>query len=237
MAEQLLYQTLYNDLKHLIFEGKIAHGDLLPSENELCEKYKITRTTVRRALDELVKDRLISKEKGRGSVVRREHKSLGILSVKGFSQVAMGSNKTVSTKFIQYPKIQPWSENFFFDLSDTEKSQPCIAMKRLRLVSDEIVMLEHTFFLAKGFESICTEPFVNGSLFETFSIKFGINISGAEQDLRAILANEQISKEMLLTGNEPLLDIYIRFLTNKKDFKIYTKIICNTNHYSISNTI
>ena len=47
-------QTKYGDLIHylenLIAEGKLNAGDRLPSENELTERFGISRQTVRKAI-------------------------------------------------------------------------------------------------------------------------------------------------------------------------------------------
>ena len=48
--KQSVFATIANDIKKDILEKKYATGGLLPSENTLCAKYDVTRTTVRRAL-------------------------------------------------------------------------------------------------------------------------------------------------------------------------------------------
>ena len=49
---------LYSQLKNLIVEkienGEYAEGSKIPSEEELCELYKISRPTIRQAINELV---------------------------------------------------------------------------------------------------------------------------------------------------------------------------------------
>ena len=72
----LKYQKIYSELKIQIQQGLYKSGDLLPSENELCSKYSITRTTSRKALDELFKEGFIEKKQGLGSVVIERRKSL-----------------------------------------------------------------------------------------------------------------------------------------------------------------
>lgn len=42
-------------MKEKIQHGNLQVGDYLPSENELCADFSITRTTVRKALDNLLK--------------------------------------------------------------------------------------------------------------------------------------------------------------------------------------
>ena len=227
-------------MRKQIYEGVFKDGDLLPSEYELCATFKVTRSTVRKALDELAKDNLISKEKGRGSVVKREHKSLGLLGVKGFSQIVSGKNQRVTTSVIQAPKIQNWSDDFFYTISKEELDTQCVFIKRLRCVEDDIVMLENTFipaFSNYNLDKLPITDFVNGSLFETLHLTFGITIQGVEEDLRAISASEDIAKHMQIDVGQPILNIYLKFNTNKKDLFIYSNMLCNTEKYTIGNLI
>mgnify|MGYP000721211935 CR=1 FL=1 len=55
MADKL-YRQVYQELKSRIQDGKYTLGSYLPSENELCNTHGITRTTARRALQELQKE-------------------------------------------------------------------------------------------------------------------------------------------------------------------------------------
>ena len=53
------YAVIYNALRKQIFNGAFSPGDLLPSENQLCTKYNVSRETVRRGLKELDREGLI----------------------------------------------------------------------------------------------------------------------------------------------------------------------------------
>lgn len=63
-------QKLYEDLRTEILERKLLPGMLLPSENELCEKYSISRPTVRRVQEKLCAQNLIEKRPGVGTFVK-----------------------------------------------------------------------------------------------------------------------------------------------------------------------
>ena len=65
------YRQLYEILRKHIMNGVYEEGSLLPSENEFCAAHNMTRPTVRHALDSLVKDGLILKKQGKGSIVRK----------------------------------------------------------------------------------------------------------------------------------------------------------------------
>lgn len=63
------YRAVYLELKAAIEEGGYLQGSFLPTEVELMEKYKISRTTVRKAMALLRQDGLIRTDQGRGAEV------------------------------------------------------------------------------------------------------------------------------------------------------------------------
>ncbi|HZG55047.1 GntR family transcriptional regulator [Paenibacillus sp.] len=64
-----LYGTLIDQLTKDIIQGVYAGGSPLPTEQLLCERHGLSRVTVRKALEELKKDGLISSVQGQGTVV------------------------------------------------------------------------------------------------------------------------------------------------------------------------
>lgn len=66
-GQKLKYYTLSEDLKRMILDGDIQAGDRLPSENELSERYSISRHTVRKALAILQNEGYIYAEHGKGT--------------------------------------------------------------------------------------------------------------------------------------------------------------------------
>lgn len=63
------YSQLANILREQILSGYIKPGQFLMSENELCNHYHISRTSVRKSLNELLKENLIVKKAGQGTIV------------------------------------------------------------------------------------------------------------------------------------------------------------------------
>ena len=77
------HRRLYELLRKHITDGVYREGDLLPSENELCQLYGMTRPTVRQALSTLANDGYIRRYQGKGSIVHELPREIGILSVSG----------------------------------------------------------------------------------------------------------------------------------------------------------
>jgi len=63
----LLHRQLYLLLKEQIVGGHYRSGDLLPTQEALCEQFAISRITVRRALDDLVTDGYVRNRQGVGA--------------------------------------------------------------------------------------------------------------------------------------------------------------------------
>ncbi len=66
------YKALYDWIAKSIDSRKVAFGEKLPSENMLCQKFGISRQTVRNALAELEKAEYVSRFKGKGTFVKKK---------------------------------------------------------------------------------------------------------------------------------------------------------------------
>jgi GntR family transcriptional regulator len=64
-----LYHQLFLVLREKIHAGEFALGSVLPGEQELTGIFQVSRITVKRALNELAAAGLVSRHRGRGTVV------------------------------------------------------------------------------------------------------------------------------------------------------------------------
>ncbi|WP_431277606.1 GntR family transcriptional regulator [Leifsonia poae] len=62
-------QEIAGELRDAILSGTYTNGSLLPGENELAQRFSVSRGTIRRALDTLAEDNLIDTRTGIGSFV------------------------------------------------------------------------------------------------------------------------------------------------------------------------
>jgi len=69
-GKQPLYAQIADQLRDAIHRGDLAPGGQLPTEQQLIERYGVSRNTVRLALGRLNSEGLISSSQGRGSFVR-----------------------------------------------------------------------------------------------------------------------------------------------------------------------
>lgn len=227
------YLTIRDYIRKRIQGGTYAVGSYLPSENEICGQFSTTRTTVRKALDELLKEGFIEKEQGKGSKVVERRKSLGLLTVKGFS----GSiDYEVRTMVTEGPKIGQWDPIIPFILTEAEKKSNCVYFQRVRHINNRPVVLENNWYSNDALRVIDSDAFIEGSFFKTLSQKYFIEILGAEQELRSIPAGKEVAKKLGIQQGIPILHISVRFRTSKPGLNLYGDLYCNTTEYPIRNS-
>jgi len=228
------YKELYFTLRKHILEGIYREGDLLPSENELSSIYKMTRPTVRQALAMLAGDGLIRKHQGKGSIVHRMPREIGILSVAG-TTTAVG-NRGLKTDIIVKPSVISWPEDFMFPLSETEKESGCIYMERLRLLEGTPIFYDINYIANINLPRFTSRQFKDRSLFKILRDHYGVEIKGGEQRIRAIPATDRISRFLKLKKGSPVLHLERKMETNVNGLFVYSSIYCNTEKYSIFGT-
>jgi len=64
-----LYYQVARDLERQIASKQLRPGDLVPTEQQLCETYSVSRITVRKAMEDLMSKRLIVRQRGVGTFV------------------------------------------------------------------------------------------------------------------------------------------------------------------------
>ncbi len=226
------YQAIKEGLKKQIQQGVFRVGDYLPSESDLCNRFSITRTTVRKAMDELLKEGYIEKHHGKGSKVRERRTSLGLLTVKGFSE-AVGQN--IQTTFLQKPVRSDWSSEITFSVNERDKNKQCIFFERLRKVENLPVVLERNWFSAAALPGFMESEFAEGSFFKTLSQKYFIEVVGSSQELRAEKAENHLAEVMQIESGAPVLHISIRFVTSHPQLTVYSELYCNTKKFPVGN--
>jgi DNA-binding GntR family transcriptional regulator len=67
--QETSYSRVASAIRHLIQDGKLQPGEKLPPEHALCKQFKLSRITIRRALQLLEGERLVESRRGSGTYV------------------------------------------------------------------------------------------------------------------------------------------------------------------------
>lgn len=137
------YSVIYEELKGLIVCGTIKPLEKLPSENELCKRYGVSRHTVRRALAELAAEGLVESSHGRGTYCTQKHMIYG--QTKNIAVITTYISDYIFPRVIRGidEVISAWGYTMF--LKNTGNSQ-----------KNEAVCLEAV--IEKGIDGLIIEP-------------------------------------------------------------------------------
>ena len=83
-----IFRQIGEALRRQIESGQLRQGDVIPSEHELSARFKVSRMTVRAAVDQLVQQGLVTRQQGRGTVVMHQPvvKSARVIGFSSFSE-------------------------------------------------------------------------------------------------------------------------------------------------------
>lgn len=81
-----LYHQLRQALLGTLEQGHWQEGDLIPTEREICDTYGVSRITVRRAINDLVREGFLVSHQGKGTFVARPKIQRQLSKLRSFSE-------------------------------------------------------------------------------------------------------------------------------------------------------
>jgi GntR family transcriptional regulator len=145
--EEALYLTKHRQIIEAltaeIQEGRLKPYDRLPSEKELCEQWQTSRSTVRKAMDQLTDRGKIFRVPGKGSFVSFPKISHDTSQILSFSEKMKAQGLDVVTKLIRKELIEPNEE--VATALKLARSERVLKIQRLRIVRGEPLALQTAF--------------------------------------------------------------------------------------------
>ncbi|MFT8357446.1 GntR family transcriptional regulator [Bifidobacterium aquikefiri] len=168
-------------------------GEQLPTEAELCTQYNVSRITIRRAVDDLIRDGALVRKQGSGTFKTRDDPSTGeVLSehIRGFFRQQSDLGRKVYTKVLQNHLINDALIAAKLDLHD---DADIIELERLRYVNDELQQHVATYLPAQRFSAVLEHDFSHGSLYEFIEQSYAIELSRNEVVVRIEKADPAVA--------------------------------------------
>ncbi|HEY4114194.1 MAG TPA: GntR family transcriptional regulator [Rhizomicrobium sp.] len=175
-----LYQQLQRALRQAIETRTLGPEDALPAERDMAEQLSISRITVRKALDGLVAEGLLTRRQGSGTFVNgRVEKNFSKLT--SFTEDMLARGRTPSSEWLRKSRgtVTP-EESLTMGLSP---GTPVFRFSRLRFADSAPMALEYCTVPAFCLPS---EEAVGSSLYNALD-RAGFRPTRALQRLRAVL--------------------------------------------------
>lgn len=200
---------LYNQLKEIL-RGQILDGtwpplSRMPSENELGQRFDVSRITVRQALNDLQKEGLIFKIHGKGTFVAKPKAFQNVSTLQGLAESLGRQGYEVINRLISFKTVAA-SSQVAQKLNIREGSQVS-EIKRLRLVNREPVSLEVTWLPLDIGQQLEKADLVTRDIFLILENDCGYNLGHAELAIDAILAESELTRLLKIEEGSPIMRI------------------------------
>lgn len=167
-----LYQQLIQNIKNCIEKGIIKENEKLPSENEICKKYDLSRTVVRMALNHLEKNGYIYRVQGKGSFVTTLKIYQNRSYISKFYDDAKTSGKIPLSKILSFKLKEP--NRYIKDKMNLLKNDKVVKLVWIRYGNSEPLIYETIYLnhsLVKGIEKI---DLTSKKLYDILAKEYGI---------------------------------------------------------------
>lgn len=186
-AAEPSYLQVAQKLTRLIDSGEIAAGQSLPSERLLAERLQLSRTTVRRAYDELrAKDYLSTHGRAGVAVKAPPRLSPRLGRLKGFTEEMREMGMTPSTRLLEREILTDRTISSLFGRPTTARF---LYLVRLRL-GDEVPLSREVAWYDLTAAPELADWDVVGSAYQFLYDHCGIALTHGEQTIEAVMSSE-----------------------------------------------
>lgn len=201
---------LYCQLKNLIVE-KIEKGEFeadskIPSEQDFCEQYDISRPTVRQAINDLTASGQLYKMKGKGTFVSAQKISINVKDYTGFTDSILDckdpSSKTILNIEVIDGQEDPRISEIFGLRADTKNE--FAAVTYTNILSNDTLSLNISYIPLSLFPEVC-EDLKSGK--DVLRGKYPLIPNSSKSILDIISTDQREAAYLKLQPGQPLIRI------------------------------
>ena len=213
-----IYHQLEEYIKQQIETGILKEEAVIPSEREYAERFQISRMTVRQAINNLVSEGYLKRQKGRGTFVNRKKVEQELQGMTSFTEDMLSRGMNPSSTLLSF-QIIPADKNTASDLK-IEENDSIYKIKRIRLADGAPMALETAYIPVQIVPGL-TEENSNLSLYQYIEEHLSLSISEANQEIEASVADSYDAENLGINLGDPTLLIgRISYLTDGIPFEL-----------------
>ena len=225
---------LYKEVKRLLTQslaaGKWQAGVALPSETRLGERFRVSIGTVRKAIDELVAERILVRHQGRGTYVA-SHNARRTLFHFFHIVPAGGGKEQPQTELLSFERARADADSAA--RLNIAPGAPVFRIRNLLRLAGKPVVLDEITLSTKHFPRLSEKVFRerDSTIYHLYQERYGINVVRSAERLGAALADRASAKLLGVPAGSPLLRIKRTALTYQNvPVELRTSLVNTAEH-------
>lgn len=204
------FSPLYQQIKTLILtslqDGEWKPGDVIPSEQDLAGRYRVSQGTVRKAIDELAADNLVVRRQGKGTFVAthaERHIQYRFLRL----QPDTGDEVRAERKIVECKRVRANAD--VARLLSLRSADPVVFVRRVLAFQGQPTILEDIWLPGTPFKGLTLEALSSdqGPMYALFEAAFGVRMVKAKEKIKAEGASPEAATLLGVAEGHPLLTV------------------------------
>lgn len=229
------FSPLYQQIKALIMlrlqSGEWKPGELIPSEVELGNRFKVSQGTVRKAIDELAAENLVVRRQGKGTFVATHHEDKAQFRFLRLMPDD-GQPKPADKRVIELKRLRAPAE--IARLLNMKSGDSVIFVKRVMSFEGMPTILEELWLPGAIFKSLTLERLVEyrGPMYGLFETEFATRMIRATEQIRAASADMEVAQFLSVPPMSPLLSVErVSFTYGDKPVEVRRGLYVTDHHH------
>lgn len=200
-----LYCQLAEVIINEIETKGLEENDRLPAEREYCEKYKLSRATVRQAIDYLEKKGYIYKIQGSGTFVSSRRLKQKLLKFYSFTEEMKKQGKIPESKILSFKTIE--ADDKISKELNLSKKEKVFELVRIRLADGEKVMYEKTYLPYKKFLNLSKKDLLTSPLYDILQSRYRLTFTKAIERFSVGVSDTHVSDMLSISYGTPIINL------------------------------
>ncbi len=204
-ADIPIFKQIAARLREQIEKGELRFGDVIPGERELAESLNVSRMTLRAAIDELVDEGLLIRQRGRGTLVShvRINKQAQVSGFMSFSEEMRARGLEPSSRILAF-KSEVADAAVAAQL-DLPLGGQVIVLKRVRLANGDPMALERCYVPYERFSRLLNFDLSKRSLYDILEREFDTRPTMCQETVEAVALDAPEARDLRVKRGEPAL--------------------------------
>ena len=209
-SEGPAFSPLYQQIKSLLVRdlqgGLWQPGQVIPSENELATRFKVSQGTVRKAVDELAAENMLVRRQGRGTFVATHAEQATQYRFLRLT-AENGSAPELQRQLLECRRMRAPAE--IARQLALAPGEATVQLRRLLLAGSTPVVLDELWLPGGRFQGLTVERLRawRGPLYRLFEAEFAVHMVRAEEKIRAVAATADEAALLGLPVGSPMLSV------------------------------
>jgi len=197
-----LYARVESSIATGIGDGTYPPGSRLPKEDDLIGRYAVSRTTVRQAIQNLIRRGLVEIRRGKGTFVLQPKITQELTQLSGFVEDMRSLGRRASAKLIDHG-IVPAGPEVARQLA-VSAGTLVVRIQRVRLADNAPVSFDETYLPRELGERVLENDLETEPIFSLLEQKYKTPLMEAEYRLEAVAADPGVARALGINAGSPI---------------------------------